>query len=961
MSSLCTDTEDRNLFQDNKSVFYHFKEVAMKTKLLVSMWLVGLCVGVAGFLFAVSQKASLRHDLPAGVEASVGTPDDPVARARYEWLRLHDPATGHIPANIRENELAFASTLPTKESIVSSMLSKSPGPAANQLLTWSSRGPNNVGGRTRALALDVTNENIILAGGVSGGLWRSTNGGTSWTKVSSLSGLQSVTSIAQDTRSGQTATWYYSTGEYVGNSASGGSASYRGDGIFKSTDSGLTWSQLASTVSGTPQSFDQAFDYVWNVLTDPSNGAQAEVYASTYGGIYKSTNGGTSWSLARGAFPGSPYTDVAIIPDSGIVYATLSSTGTNPGIWRSRDGTTWTSITPAGWPATYNRVVVAIAPSNKNVAYFIAETPGTGVNGHSFWKYTYVSGDGSGGGGTWVNRSANLPAVVPPVGGIDSQGSYDLIAKVKPDNENVVFIGGTNLFRSTDGFATTGNTTWIGGYAVINNISRYANHHPDQHSLVFLPSSSITMISGHDGGLSKTTNNLAGTVVWTFLNNGYQTTQFYTLAIDHATSGNNIIIGGMQDNGTWFTNTTVATTPWLEEYSGDGAYCAIANGRSSYYVSAQNGLVYRFLLGDDGLPSASPYFTRVDPTGGTGYLFINPFVLDPNNSTMMYLAGGDRPWRNSNLTGIPMGSISTTTVNWTDLTSSQIVGAIISALGISTTPANRLYFGTHNGKVYRLDGANSGLPAPTDIWTGKGFPAGAYVSCIAVSPTNADTAMVAFSNYSVVSVFFTSNGGTTWTSVAGNLEQFVSGTGNGPSCRWAAIVPRGGTTYYFVGTSTGLYSTTTLSGTSTVWALEGASPIGNAVVDMIDVRQSDGLIVAGTHGQGVYSGTVPVTSVELVENTTPSSFSLGQNYPNPFNPSTTIRYEIPNQGNVQVKVFDLAGREIVSLVDAAQTPGTYTVTWDGKDRAGNSVASGIYFYRLQAGGFSETKRLAYLR
>src|ERR1043166_9174827 len=88
----------------------------------------------------------------------------------------------------------------------------------------------------------------------------------------------------------------------------------------------------------------------------------------------------------------------------------------------------------------------------------------------------------------------------------------------------------------------------------------------------------------------------------------------------------------------------------------------------------------------------------------------------------MYLAGGTTIWRNSNLTTIPLSSNNTTSVNWTQLTNSAVSGSTISALGISKTSANRLYYGTDNGKVFRLDGANSGNPSPTDIWTGKGFP-----------------------------------------------------------------------------------------------------------------------------------------------------------------------------------------------------------------------------------------------
>ncbi len=922
------------------------------------VFMVSVCLFTALLFFLFSTGTRESNSFPQKQEASFGSADDPEARLRYEWMMLHDPKTGAIPPNIREKELAYAATLPAREQL--NALGKG---GAVRLANWSPRGPYNVGGRTRALAIDVSDAtgNTILAGGVSGGMWRSTNGGTSWSRVTSLSlNVQSVTCIAQDTRAGKRI-WYYGTGERSGNSAGGGGAPYLGDGIFKSTDGGVTWAVLSSTVSGTPQTWDGDFDYVWNIVTDPSNSTQDVVYAAVYGGIKRSTNGGTSWTNTSvigdaGLLTGN-FTDVATTT-TGVLYATISSdVSTTKGIFRSPDGITWTNITPSNWPSVYNRIVIGIAPANQNVVYFLAETPGSGKNNQSIWKFT---SDGTASGGTWVNRSANLPAFGPPVGDFDSQGSYDLVIKVKPDNENVVFIGGTNLYRSTDGFATSLNVTWIGGYATINDISSYTNHHPDQHALAFLPSNPAVLFSGHDGGISKTTNDLASTISWSFLNNGYYTTQFYAVAIDHATSGNSIMVGGLQDNGVWFTNSTSATANWVLQLSGDGAFCAIADSRTSYYVSTQNGSTYRLLLDNNGAPASNPYFTNVTPSGASGFLFTNPFVIDPNSSNRMYMAAGPTIWRNSDLTGIPLGSNNTTSVNWDSLTVSYVSGRTITALAISKTPANRLYYGTFNGFVYRIDGVSSGQPTQRINATSTLFPTNAYVSCIAIDPTNADNAIVVFSNYSVLSLFYTSNGGSTWTSVGGNLEQNPDGTGNGPSCRWASIVPVGSSKIYFVGTSAGLYSTNVLNGTLTVWALEGASTIGNVIVTMVDYRTSDGLVVAATHANGVYSANFVATSVEE-HGTIPTEFVLEQNYPNPFNPSTSIRYNLSIRTDVKLDVLDVAGRRVVTLVSEEQNAGTYETKWDGRTSGGISAASGTYVYRLEAGGKSLTRKMVLLK
>jgi len=921
-----------------------------------------LSVGVLLFIIAAAFVWYLQVSTPEpGVNSfgiiqktQKGVGDDPEARANWEWKRVRSPRTNSIPENIRSREMEFARSIPSKEEFARKAMLKG---GAAQLYTWTRRGPVNAGGRTRALAIDVTNENILLAGGVSGGMWRSTDAGANWTRTTPLNiDNQSVTSIAQDTRSGKTGMWYYGTGEFSGGSGNGGGpAFYSGDGIFKSTDGGVNWSVLPSTSTDVPQSFDNFFDYVWNVAIDSSNAAQDEVYAATYGALFRSTNGGTSWSAVRGgANPYSPFVD-ATVTSTGVVYVALSSESTHKGIWRSTDGGTWASITPAGFPSAYRRIVIGVARSDENQVYFLAETPGGGTLDHSFWKYTYVSGDGTGAGGTWVNRSANIPAFGDPVGNFSSQDSYDLIVKVKPDNANVVFLGGTNLYRSTDGYATTGNTTWIGGYATVNNISTYANQHPDQHSMAFLPSSASVLISGHDGGLSKTADALASTVAWTPLNNGYYTTQFYTLAIDHATSGDPVIVGGMQDNGTWRVNSLSPAAAWSGPFSigGDGSYCAVADGNTFYYVSTQPNPntklpnVYRYTL-NGSFGEAS--WTNVTPTGSITSLFINPFILDPNNSNVMYMAGDNQLWRNSDLSAIPNFSNSSTAQNWSSFSNGVLSGEVITALGMGESasiagPTNRLYFGTDVGSVYRIDTASNASAVPVNV-TGAGFPS-AYVSSIAVNPANDNEAMAVFSNYEVPSLFYTTNGGTSWTNVSGNLEAPpFDGSGDGPSCRWAAIVATSQDTTFFVGTSVGLYSASALSG-STTWVQEGASEIGNVIVDMIDFRVSDGLVVVGTHANGVFSTNV-VVSVPGEKSTLPTNYVLNQNFPNPFNPSTTIRYSLPERAQVRIGIYDAAGREIMILRDREENAGQHEVRWNAKDAGGNSVSSGVYFYTLTA-------------
>ncbi|MFQ5630988.1 MAG: T9SS type A sorting domain-containing protein, partial [bacterium] len=779
--------------------------------------------------------------------------------------------------------------------------------------------------------------------------------------------LPSVTSIAQDTRPGKTHIWYYGTGEIIGSTRAPG-APYRGDGIFKSIDGGITWTKLPSTATNLPHIFDQAFDYVWDVIINPANTTQDEVFAATFSEIKRSVNGGASWQTVLGDFDsqsGAFFTEISVTP-SGIFYATMSqmtvfqdiTPSNTQGLYRSENGINWTEITPPGWPNRYNRTVIGIAPSDENIVYFLSNTPGSGKNDHQIWKYTYLSGDGSGSGGVWENRTSNLPGTdsTDVIDNFDSQHSYDLVIGVKPNNPDIVFIGGTNLYRSSDGFASSSRIRWIGGYnAFRRNFSLYPSHHPDQHAIVFLPSNPNVMYSSHDGGVSRTDNNTLQSVSWTSLNNGYLTTQFFTVTIDPASNGSNLVIGGMQDNGTWSTSSTNTAANWNAELSGDGAFCATTENGSVLIASAQIGQIFRIPLEE-----FVTTFARLDPAvlSDRDYLFINPFTLDANNSSILYLAGGKSVWRNSNIMDIPQGS-DKTDVNWDELTNTRLPNAQntkVSALVISTSPANMLYYGTTSGEVYKLQDAHTGQPAPVNI-TSPLFPNPGNIGAIAVDPTDANNIMIVFSNYGVQSIFFSNTGGDTWQAVGGNLEENSNGAGAGPSVRWADILPQGENTHFFVGTSIGLYSTTQLNGASTTWALEGANTIGNSVVDMVVTRAADGQVVAATHGRGIFSSNI-TTPVREIESETPAEFVLLPNYPNPFNPSTNIRFVLPNTAHVSIKIYDTLGRHLRTLVDEPLSAGVHSRMWDGRDKTNSALASGVYFVHMQAGVFSDVRKVA---
>ena len=897
--------------------------------------------------FAQSIYLKQQNIQPDFLRGALVTKENLSSRRAWEFMRLRDPYTNKIPANISLLERKFAKQLPTDKLF---RLQKS-----SQIFSsnWTFRGPFNQGGRSRAIAVDVNNPNIVLAGGATGGMWRSTDNGQSWTKVTtSQDSVQTVTCIVQDTRAGKTNNWYYGTGEYSSNlqlpDNGAGFTTFLGAGIFKSTDDGVTWNRLTSTMPNYSPTFTNPFQIVWNLAIDTSSISEDIVYAAVYSGIFRSSDGGANWTQVLGNGNNSVYTNVAVTSKSD-VYAALSN-GTTQGIWHSANGINgWTDITPGTFPTVYSRIVIANSPTNSSVLYALANTPGSGMPGdpsngtddyQSLFKYSAASN-------SWTNLTNNLPDWNGNVGGYSSQGSYDMVIRVSPSDSNFVIIGGTNLYRTTDGFATKlGNADWIGGYSTANDISSYTNQHPDEHDLFYLSSNPKVVYSANDGGVSYTTDATASTVNWTSMNNGITTTQFYSVALDHATANSPMIVGGMQDNGNMMDTTWTENSSWVVlPYGGDGCISAVADGGNYIYFSTQNGNIMEGKVSDQ-------TGALIKPAGASGYLFVTPYVLDPTNTGIIYIAAGGFIWRNTDLLSIPIGTDSATTINWTQFTNID-TNSTISALAVSTSPAHILYYGTSDGKVFKVSGADQGNPTSQNI-TSSNFPAG-YVNSIAVDPSNANNILVDFSNYNILSIFYSTDGGSNWTAVSGNLEQNTDGTGNGPSVRAVNILNVNGSKIYYAGTSTGLYATTTLNGMSTVWIQQGTGNIGMIDAESIDTRNNDGTVVVGTFGNGVYGTRVTTTGINN-QKTEPISFSLSQNYPNPFNPSTIIKYSIPANEFVRLKVFNLLGQQVATLVNNFQQSGIHEVNFDA-----SRFSSGVYFYKLEAGNYSDIKKMILIK
>ena len=831
------------------------------------------------------------------------------AMERNSWYaeRLKAPGINKIPRKIRNKELAFARNIQAKYSERSS---SEP--------TFENRGPFNVGGRTRALAIDVTNDSIYLAGGTSGAIYRSIDQGDSWVKQTEPDQVLSISCIVQDVRTGRESTWYFGTGEAFGASASGGGAYYLGNGIYKSTDSGKTWSSLEATATNTPHDFDGLWDLCWNMAVDNSNDSLDIIYTAILGAIMRSDDGGLSWTKSLGGSTSAfSYCTDVITTDSGVVYATLSSDGpaSQNGLWRSQDGINWVNITDTLWPAIYDRVVIGVNPHNQKQVYFLAVTPGAGKECISWdgdsewislWKYEEYNG------GIWTDLSANIPTGPYRFDDFSPQGGYNLHVTCSPYDSNTVFIGGTNLYRSTDGFTSDSNTTFIGGYKEDTDLpffDLYPNQHPDQHRLVFQKNNPNIMIAATDGGLFKSDDSQAPNITWESLNKGYLTTQFYTIAINEKNNSEKIL-GGLQDNGTHFIEENNPEGDWVMSFTYDGAYCAIPDHENYVFMSAQSGKIIKATLDSAGQISS---WARIDPSGGHDYSFVAPFILDPNNNERMYLAAGRQLWRNDDLSGISLNnnfdSIST---NWFVFTDSILGTPKISALAVSKTPPNILYLGASQKRVYRIEDAHTGDPSWEEI-TGflpTIFPSQGNVSCIAIDPYDADELFVVFSNYRTYSIYQTKDAGQSWIKVAGNLEANTAGTLEGPSCRWLEILPLADRKAYVLGSSTGLYYTLELDSMNTEWMPLANETIGNNVVEMIKYRESDGLLVVATHGNGVFSSHIQ-NSWDLTglkdNNEIKESLSI---FPNPSHGEINLVFSFTPQDIMELKVYNVSGCEV---------------------------------------------------
>ncbi|TYA74698.1 T9SS type A sorting domain-containing protein [Seonamhaeicola marinus] len=869
-------------------------------------------------------------------------------RNLQEYYKQVNPNTQSISKAEKKQELKQAQGANVK--LLTNLTAKVPQAA------YVNRGPSNFGGRTRALVIDRSDAsgNTMIAGGVSGGVFRTTNGGATWTKVSANDEIHNVTSIVQDPRAGFEDTWYYATGEALGNSAVNGAWFY-GDGIWQSTNGGITWSQIPSTDSAHEGGFNSRFDLISKLAVHPTTG---HLYAAVIGEIRRFD--GTSWTteLSDGLSTTAQVTDI-VITNNGRIYAGFSGyhSASREGVWTSATGIgSWSRINDNGVdPADFTpfgRVVLALAPSDQDLLYVLFENGNTAdcstdTQEADLWRWDQ-------GTTTFTDYSSVLPSEGCDTDGNPSdagnnpfsvQNGYDLVVSVKPDNANFVIIGGTNVYKKENITDSGSRFTRIGGYISNTSYGKYANHHPDIHALVFNPSNVNTnvLLTGTDGGIHRTDDITAATVAWTSLNNSYQTFQFYHVNIDPLDTSDGVI-GGSQDNGTTYGGTSFSLanlTSHFDYFSGDGGACAISrdNACVPFFFSSQSGSIYK----------DCPSFSEITPDSSPGSKFVTYFHLDPDNNNALYYAARGNLFRTTDATNV-------TPSTWTNLGSPTGFGSTnrnsdgspvnseewfeVFSTTRSTYNASTSYLlmGGDFGHILRINDPQN----VTDLSTAVDItPNGAtttwpsIVTGLAIHPSNPDIVLATYSNYGITNIFLTTNAtdvSPTWTPVESNLSLH--------SIRSAAITEVGGQTLYFVGTARGLYSSTDPTVVTDAWVREAPTEIGYAVVSSLAYRPSDSHLLIGTHGNGMFEATVSdVLSIDDV-NDISDEIAL---FPNPA--TTTINVGVPAAKNdLKYAIINVSGKLI--------TKGTT----ENNQINVSYLTAGIYFIQLDIDGKTGVKK-----
>lgn len=662
-------------------------------------------------------------------------------------------------------------------------------------------GVRPINGRGNAIAVDPSNPNTLYLGSAQGGVWKSTNGGATWTPLNDNWTYMTTSSIAIDPSSPQTI--YVGTGDYPG------SKPYQ-MGIMKSIDGGATWTQLgASTFGG------RAISWIAIDPDTPSTITVATGRGSTGSGfIYRSTNGGLSWSTVLGT--SANWSQISIgANNAGVrVYYCSGSGSAGGNVWRSLDrGATWTKLTTLASNSTHSVISVCASPVFPDTVYMVANAD----------RKVFKSTDR---GATWVDTTGAFPNGSNNYFWSQSTYNWFLNVSSKPGPQDVIYVGMIDAVQSYDGGATWRS---IGGPCY----SSSAVTHNDQHFCVTDPTNPNRVYIGGDGGayrydFNPSTN--AGT--WGYLSANLGITQFYKA--DFHPTNPNYMIGGTQDNATPVAVGSLAN--WENCGGGDGGFCAInPNNTAIQYCTSQNLNIYR--TGN----TWSSQSTINPTTTGDSVAFIAPIVLDPNNSNLLY-AGTNYLYRRNDSGGA-----------WTNRLGGQLLSATgnLRAIAVAPGDTNRIYTGASDGQVWMStnQGANW-----TQINTGSPGLPNRVINYIAVNPANKNDILVSCSGTGAAHLWRCADTTATvrvWQDVDGSGATGVPDVPANTICRDYFDFDN----TWFIGNDLGCFVTENGGAT---WQ-NATQPLGlpNTQVNDLKVQPLMNTLHAATYGRGMWRLNLP--------------------------------------------------------------------------------------------------------
>lgn len=896
------------------------------------------------FLNTLYQKSNLNTPQ----EQKETKPDNPDAAALREYITTLDPNIKRVPKERLLKAYKYAKSKKQKRKS-----------SNKKQIEWNNI-PANIAGRIRKIVLDpssnATNKKL-WAGSVTGGLWfnnDATNPNSEWQNIPGFFENLSIGAIVFDVNNPDI--MYIGTGESYTAVNSYRESSGRGGGIWKSTDHGVTWNLLPSTVK---------FAYTNDILIRDESGNSvlyAAIASGTYkgsihgsdssNGLYRSIDGGSSWKQVLPNILGKdvPYTpsDITEVANGKLLIGTMRNSNDEGAgvILNSINGVDWNidnSHTVSFDPPNNlfpGRVKLAVAPTNNNRIYALI-TGGTKsegedfIRGHSSYTILIQSFDA---GETWSRIT--LPSSALKWGAWGTLTWHAMGIGVDAANENTIMIGGFNTFKltNTNNADNTESTAlkwqcmsyW---FTLPSNSPPYV--HADIHTILYCPNSSDEVFISTDGGVFYSNNVSRSNVKdsedrtniypsFIGVNKGLNTIQYYTLAV-HPNKSNNYYLGGTQDNGTLEYNNTPITVANMVT-GGDGCYTFIDQDSPNtaitsvyynrYYISRDNGNT----------------FNLVEIEGVSGD-FISPADYD-NNKNMLFSNGMYTGRANQN-TNIHIDELLRLEIKFNTVTPKFIklnTGSTVPYSCIKVSPhtknSSTVFVGTQSGKLFKATNADTDSPIVKEIG-GNSFPT-ANISSIAIGK-NEQELVVTFSNYGVSSVWYTDNGGETWKDKELNLPDMP--------IRWAVFNPTN-FLQLFLATEIGIWTIDDITSDTSEW-YPNSKNLGNVRTDMIKIRKSDNKIVAATHGRGMFDGNIsspkPTPTPE-----TPVRTSLVL-YPNPIDTHFTISGPESIDKNQEVSIFDINGKLIRKI--------QYTL--ENKINT-SSISSGIYLIKIKDKNDKET-------